>query len=223
MEQTNEGSKFCYKSTNVKDSSYTFDCDNVVYSKLIVSSKQVKNSEWVKHSEVVTNSLYVQNSSSVRDSTYVMNSSSIVEASQILRCNDCNMSFALIDCKAARDSKFCYCSEDILDCTCSAFLKNCTHCIFSSGLSNESYMVFNQKVSPNRFSEIREIMDYKFGDLWNLETVNIVSKDGGNLVQKAFYDTMFDALGADFFGWLGSLPEYDENVFIRLFFRRYKS
>jgi len=156
-------------------------------------STVVHRSEDVYYSERVTGYC-----SDVIDSLRCQKSSQLFEC---IQCVGCHISSFLFFCSDTRDSHYC------IDC------QGCHDCLFSHNLRNGSYMVHNQKVSPEEFRRIKEeTLNGRFSTLqknlvqlqtvWNetlwknLNNVNAEDCTGDGLVNCACCHQCFGSFNA---------------------------
>lgn len=79
-----------------------------------------------------------QESKNSADTSYCVNVELCYET---INCHGCYHSFYLVGCRLATD---CYFSYD---------LNNCNHCLFSSGLRNKEYYIFNQPYTKETYEK----------------------------------------------------------------------
>lgn len=196
-----------FYSSNVKNSSYVSNSTHVIDSKEIYSAKDIINCDDVWSSFNVKNSRLIGLS---KDITF---SSNVISSNLIDWSSFCLHSSSLKECG------FIYQSSNLNDCFLSGFLTNCNHCICCSNIKDKEYCVFNQKVSPQVFEDLREIFLFKIQD----EKPTFIKKEGQwhNIIQYVYsnrYDGIFSGLSDDLYGWIGTLPNYTLELFIQIFF-----
>ena len=230
-----EKSKHVWESSKVYNSEVVFKSNHVDGSKFIFNSENITESTHVFNNSLgISFSSEVVNSINVDNSSLVYESSKISVSNEILRSKRISWSDVILYSSDISDSKFIYQSEELTNCYFCGFCKRCKNCIFCDGIEDEEYMIFNQKVSPKDFSEILEQLLNKI-TLNEVELVkeeypqengliSIVNKNSMRYIERynisPRYDSVFDNLLPNFYGWVGSLPNYSEDVFINLFFRK---
>lgn len=205
--------KVVIRSSYVNDSSYVFDSHNVNDAHFIYRSYSVSLSNNVNGSEDVDSSSVVVHSEGVRDSTEICDSDYVNWSRNILFCSN-------ID-----DSQFIYHSNNLVDCYFCGFVQNCNHCMFCSGIEGRSYYIFNKPVDIKTFEALKQILLLNLND----EYSTFISLDGDEVLNgdKRFifnlrYDSVFNGLSDEFFGWVGTLPNYSDEKFLNLFFKERK-
>ncbi len=83
----------------------------------------------------------IQASRNCADCTFCEN---VELCTEMLNCYCCYNSSYLVNCRSSRD---CYFSYD---------LSNCSHCLFSSGLRNKEYYIFNKAYSKEEYEKYRQ-------------------------------------------------------------------
>ena len=197
------------RSSNVKDSSFIFESQNVFMGKDVYNSMNINSSANIFHSNNVKDSTKIIESHDVSDSISILRSSMIKWSSII-------MNSFLID-----GSEYIYKSENLNDCYFCGFCKNCKHCLFCSGLDGADYMIFNQKVSISEFELWRE----KLLIALEFESSKFIKIDASkHTVDERFevskrFDSIFEGLSSNFYGWTNSVLNYNEDIFLAIFFR----
>lgn len=220
---------------------------NILYSDHILRSHDVEDSYWIYNSNNIINSKYVNNGEKVIDSKEIMSSIDIVQSENIVNSKNINDSNRVADseniktsqdiinsyhiswskdinsCSNLEESSFCYKCRDLNDCFFCGFVTNSKHCMFCNNISNAEYQIFNQQVSKEKYEEINEALWLQLSN----ENVHLIDIDETKHIYSRFsydyrFDRMFEQLSEDFYGWVGSLPQYDEQIFLLLFFTTLK-
>lgn len=215
------------------------DSERVVRSKSITSSHDIFNSTVVTDSAYITDSLAVFNSNNILGSEDVVNSSNVfnseyVEESQkiimskgvhysdsILNSHEVGYCSNLLNCTDLLNTIYCYNSQNVENSAFCGYCCDCKNCLFSLGLHGESYCIFNQHVSIDEWEKFNEILKMALQS----ESSTFIKINPFLVVTAARFqysfrlDSLFDGLSQNFFGWVGTLPNYNEKIFLDLFFR----
>lgn len=211
------------RSFKVKDSNWIYNsntienCNYVGNSEQIYNSNEITNSIDINSCENIANSKNIKYSTNVADSDNISSSQNIINSSYINWCNIINSCFLLNDCQ------FMYKSRNSKDCYFCGFVENSNHCIFCSNLSDAEFQIFNKQVTQEEFEKIKEILLFQLQN----EDVNLMDINSKGHLENHFsyelrFDKMFEKLSDQFYGWVGSLPQYDEQLFLLLFFTALK-
>lgn len=218
--RVDEGSRNIWYSKGVENSS------NLMRSSYVVNSSNVRDSEDVSDSQ------FIFNSSSVHDSRNVSDSENITDSDTVLKSRDVSMSEQVARSKSIdwcdnifwsarlRGCSFIYQSEDLNTSHFCGFMKNSDHCLFCSGLENKSYYIFNEEVTPREFEEVLNTLL----EMLPIEDAHMIRvNDDKYIATERFdfcprYDSVFDGLSKEFYGWVGTLPNYSDDKFLTLFF-----
>lgn len=200
-----------YNSTHIENCSYISNCENVVNSVEIVNSIDITDSKNVINSKII------KYSTNVADSDNIFNSENVLNSSYINWSKCINSSLLLDECQ------FCYKSRDCKDCYFCGFVEGGRHCIFCNNLSNAEYQIFNQPVTPAEFERVKEILLFQLQSE-NVDLMNIEPKRHLNsrFSYDLRFDRMFEQLSDTFYGWVGQLPQFNEQIFLLLFFTTLK-
>lgn len=235
-----------YFSLNKEEYKKYEELCNLVNSKHILASHNIENCEFVANSSYVSDSKYVFNSTNVHDSRQVysgveiksskninlcvrvnnsdriINSDDVVDSFQVVGSNLITWCKQILDSFIARDCDFIYRGNNIEDCYFCGFIKNSKHCIFCFGIENEEYCIFNEKVDRALFEQIKEQLLFEL----EAETPTFVQINGDKkareeerFVYNHRYDSIFNGLSKEFYGWISTIPYYDDDKFLSLFFR----
>ena len=204
-------SNWVYNSTDVQNSNY------VGHGEKVIDSTEVANSIDIKRSNNIINSKNIGYSENVADSDNIYNSENVINSSYINWCGVINSSFMLDDCQ------FMYKCRNTKDSYFCGFVENSNHCIFCNNIHDAEYQIFNKQVTEEEFNRVKEILLIQL----QAENVDLLNVNEKNHLDARFsydlrFDRMFEKLSEQFYGWVGSLPEYDEQVFFLLFFTTLK-
>lgn len=209
-----------HESTEVVNSDFVYKSEFVEDSQSVSNSKRVKSGHIVQNSEDVSNSTHIFDSRRVRKSDYIYKSVNVESSRDVAYSAAVAWSEVILSSNTVEDSTLIYRCNNVLACLCSGFLENCTNCIFCSCLKDKELYVFNQKVSHERFDSIVETFLFKFKNEIEHSYLLEYDKSTGKVELNGRYDDMFDALGTEFFDWVSSLEEFNEDVFTQVFLRR---
>lgn len=204
-------SNWVYKSNNIIDSNYISNSEDVK------KSNEIKSSITVNSSENIINSKNISYSQNIADSNNILTSNNIINSSNIKWSQIINSSHDLEECN------FCYKSDNLNECSFCGFVTNSKHCLFCNNISDTDYQIFNKTVTWQEFERVKKELEIKLES----ETVDLLNiKEDKHLDNRFSYDLrfdrMFEKLSEDFYGWVSSLPYYDEQIFLLLFFTTLK-
>lgn len=216
-----KNSKHCFSSENVNN------CIVVAESKYVSDSEYVRESTNVKKSENIYGSRAIEFSKNIRNSVMVEHSDTVVESSgvwhseRIRHSSSIQWSHDILNSSSIQESGYIYQSDDLSDCWFGGFMKNCEHCLFCSDIRDKEYCIFNKQVSEEEFEKVKE--DLVFNLLAENSDFIRINKEEYDPVKRFIIngrlDGVFDGLSPEFFGWIGSLEEYDEDIFFQIFFK----
>ncbi len=112
-----------------------------------------ENCDYANFTNYSRNSYLVFGCYAVEDCAYNWRSHNSVQCLECVQIDRCEYCFECIDCT---DSYNLFFSQDCSNCSDSAFLYDCKsskNCLFSSGLRNAEYYIFNKKLSPQDFEQ----------------------------------------------------------------------
>ena len=232
FEFTEEECQRYFEICKVKDSKNIWGSYEVSNSRFIGNSKRVEDSQYVYNSNQVKNSQYifssvdVKNSSnlllsrSVSNSNKVLNSELVKFSEQIQLSEDINWSKNIIYSKHINESSFIYKGEDVLNCHFCGFGTKITNCLFCIGIEGSSFKIFNKPIVSKDFYKIQEELTFMLQqENSQFITIDHTKIDMGRFIQKYRLDDIFIGLSSNFYGWISTLPNYDEEVFLSLFFK----
>lgn len=206
-------------STNVVDSKSIGASEQITRSFFIQNSVHVSDSEFVFGSKDIARSKEIFNCFKVDDSNTVINSKYISDSDNILNSNNVEWSSYVTASKEVTDSSLIYNSKNVKNCKIGGFLTNCDHCLFCIGLKDKDYYVFNQPVEKITYEEIA----YQLEIILLNETHSFIDVDPQIYTPTGRYkysnapDAVLSGLSPQFYGRIGKMPLYDENVFLQLF------
>ena len=206
-----KSSGWVYNSHSIDSCQYISNCENTARSNEVINSIDVNDSE------NIINSKNINFSKNVADSDNISNSNNVINSSYINWCDVINSSLLLDDCQ------FMYKSRNSQDCYFCGFVENSKHCIFCNNISNAEYQIFNKVVTHSEFERVKEMLLLQL----QTETVDLLNVNPKYHLNNRFsydlrFDRMFEQLSDSFYGWVGSLPQYDEQLFLLLFFTSLK-
>ena len=222
------------KRCNIDElSEFVWDSTSVTNSRAVSDSSSISNSSFIWLSKLITDSENVYNSTDVEDSTDIYYSEGILKSNRIVKSKNIKYSDMILmsntvewsnNISYSSDvdySKFVYKSNNVYECFFSGFLRNCNHCICCNNLVNKEFYVFNESVTPVEFMRVEEELNSKLA----LETSTFISVNKQihreNRVKYDFrLDDIFDGLSEDFYGYIGTILNYNEADFLSIFFRR---
>lgn len=216
-----ESSKRVLYSSLVRDSEDIISCTSIEDTKVAINSSNVKNSLFIYNSRDIKDSDNIYNCERVRRSHLILDSQDIVKSRQVARSNLITYGECITNSFLLEDCQHIYFSDNLYDCWLSGFLKNSKHCICCFGLKDSDYYIFNEKVDPVEFERIKEELHYRLTS----ENPTFVQFDQkSRLPEERFhadtrFDSVFEGLSADFYGWLSTLPNYSEEAFLNVFFK----
>jgi hypothetical protein len=208
-------------SQEVKNSKNLYLCDNVSNSSFVRNSDDVYDSTDVYNSSCIKNSKDVAHSTDIRNSRSIIESQSVNFSNNVARSNQITWSNNILNCSHLDDCSFNYMSNDLIDCHFCGFVNNSRRCLFCTGIEGEEYYIFNKEVSPAEYEEFKEVLLSKIED----ETSKMIIIDSSkHLSEERFrlnrrFDSIFNGLTKEFYGWVGTAPNYSDDVFLNLFFR----
>ena len=204
-------SNWIYNSENIKNSNFVSNSENVL------GSSEIKSAINVVGGTDIINSKDIKYSVSIADSDNISASHDIINSSYIDWSNIINSSSNLKDCE------FCYKSQNLQDCHFCGFVTNSKHCIFCNNITDSEYQIFNKSVTINEFELVKSALSFQL----DAEKVHLINIDENRHLDARFsydlrFDRMFEQLSENFYGWVGSLPQFDEQIFLLLFFTTLK-
>jgi len=227
-----EKQKFC-EVLSLTDSENVWNSKHIENSKAIMESRYVSDSFNVRFSSDISNSNHVFRSSNVDDSNdvvgseYVSGSELVVESENISMSEQvANSSRAtwcenIMFCDNLEDCGFAYKSSNLKSSFFCGFMKDSDHCLFCSGLEGKKYFIFNEEVEKEVFARIMdELRERLQGEEPRMiEVLNDQFMADKRISCGRRFDNVFRGLSEDFYGWVGTLPNYSDDKFIELFFK----
>ena len=227
-----EYAAYC-KCCRIKDCENVWDCTLSTNSKNLFHSYDIVNSSFIRDSSYIcsSNNIYntisakfsnnIVHSSSIKNSNIIVESQEIDDSDNIARSNNISWSSVILNSARLNECSYTYMSQDLIDCHFCGFMKNSRHCMFCVGLEDKEYYIFNQQVTPMEYERIKE----KLVSILEEETSKMIRVDESkHTAEERFklnrrFDSVFNGLSSDFYGWVGTLPNYSDNAFVDLFFR----
>ena len=201
-------SEYVSASSNVTKSENVFDGENISYSNHIYTCADVSNSSDIVFSRHVSKS------------QFIFNSENIEFSHDVFRGSDIKWSNFISFCERVEDSSFVYRSNDCYRSHFLGFSSRCTNCLFSTNLQGAEWFIFNEPVAIKDYVRVEEEMNWKLDEVTD-HIAKVDPKVSSAVKRYTGYnrlDAIFDVLGAEFFGWVGTLPNYSEEKFLNLFF-----
>ena len=210
-----------WDSCSVLNSNNLFNSYNVEDSNFIRDSEDVKISADIYNSTSVNNSADVAHSSGINRSLIVVESQNVEFSRRVARSHNIKWSEVILNSSNLDGCNYVYMSQDLIDCSFCGFMKNSRHCMFCVGLEDKEYYIFNKPVSQKEY----EIVKDKLVALLEEEKSTMIRvNDSKHTAEERFelnrrLDSIVNGLSKEFFGWVGTLPNYSDNIFLDLFFR----
>lgn len=222
------------KKFSIDNNSFNvFESVNIHFSKNITLSTEVEDSYNIVNSKEVLGSSYIydsqkiQKSNNIYNSNNVKNSSKIINSFDVDRSNDVFLSKSISESDIIshsaniQKSGYIYKSENLEDSYFCGFCKRVKHCLFCLGVEDKEYMIFNQEVPPQDFFQWKEELFFSLNgerkDFIEIHPLEKLKND--RFSYNGRLDAIFEGLSRNFYGWISSLPNYSEDVFLGLFFR----
>ena len=222
-----------FELCGVENCERVWDSTNITNSKDISNSKDVKDSLYVRDSETVENSSDIYNSINIQNSNNVLVSENITDSYKIVTSTNTSFSEEIFTSDAIywskyiafstniEDSEYLYVSKDSRNCFLSGFLNGCDNCLLCYGLHGVSNYIFNQEVTYADFQKWKEkIMFYLYKENCKLIKLDYSQHNTDRFSVDTKITSIFKDLSQDFFGQLGTIPFYNEEIFLNLFFLR---
>lgn len=215
-------SKNIYTSALVNGSKYVVNSADINYSEMIHNSKDIYYSKFVYDARDVKDSTDVWESQGVYDSNKVMLSKGVFNSEDIIYSQNVSWSQVINNSQNIEGAKAIYKSNNITNSFFCGFCNNLNNSLFCLGLEGKNYQIFNKEVEPSVFEQIREELLARLQS----EDFNFISVNPSGYYPEDRYKTsvrfdhMFENLSSEFYGWVSTLPNYSEELFLSLFFRR---
>lgn len=207
-------SKDICNSYNIWASGDISNSSNIRYSYRVIDSNHIFRSKSIGGCK------NVYKSNDVIDSTCVIESSDVRASEQVVRSNDVEWSENILLSFGIQDCGFVYQSSNLKDSYFCGFVNNSSHCLFCSGIKNKEYCVFDEEVDPQTFAMIMDELHERLNtEVTRMVEVNENKHTGSERLKfTPRFDSVFYGLSSDFYGWIGTLPNYTDDKFISLFF-----
>ena len=214
-----KGCKYIWDSTKIENSSYIYNSNNVLNSKYVRGSLNIYDSTDIYESDNVQDCENIFNSKNVENSQLVMLSNDIEYSSNIFNSANISWSKMILHSSEIEESNYIYGSQFLQNCHFSGFLKHCNNCLFCYGLKDADTFIFNQPVTFNEFEYWKE----KLIGILNLENEEFIQikenvHDSERFSVNTKLNSLFNSLSKDFFGWISTVLNYNEDLFLDLFF-----
>lgn len=222
-----------FELCRVENSERVWDSTNILNSKDVSNSVDVKDSLYVRDSDTVENSSDIYSSINIINSNNVLGSENINDGYKVISSTNISTSEEIFNCDAIywskniafstniEDSEYLYVSRDSRNCFLSGFLNGCDNCLLCYGLRGVSNYIFNQEVTYAEFQKWKEkIMFYLYKENCKLIRLDYIYHNTNRFSVDTKVTSIFKDLSKDFFGHLGTIPYYNESIFLDLFFLR---
>ena len=211
-----------YNSKLVNGSKYIVNSEEVNYSELVHESQGIYYSKFVYNSREVKNSVDVWESSGVYDSNKIMLSENVFDSQDVIYSQDVSWSQVINNSQSIEGSKAIYKSNNITNSFFCGFCNNLENSLFCLGIDGKNYQIFNKDVNPAVFERVREeLLSKLLSEEFNFISVNSAGYYPEDRYKTSVrFDHMFENLSSEFYGWVSTLPNYSEDLFLSLFFRR---
>lgn len=231
---TKEEVEIYNKRCNIdENSSLIWESHDIEFSKDIARSSDIRDSTHVKDSVKVDKSNDIYSSSNVQRSENIILGENVKRSSCLISCknasnstnafaaNDISWSNNIMSSKSIEESSFIYSSENLEDCFFCGFCENLKHCLFCLGLTEGEYMIFNEEVSPEEFMDWKEelllVLSAEKSEFIKINYQNHVQEK--RLTFSSRFDSIFNGLSKKFYGWVGNVINFSDDLFLGLFFR----
>lgn len=210
-----------WDSSNIANSKNLFNSYNVEDSNFVRDSEDVGISSNIYNSTSVNNSCEVAHSNDINRSAIIIESQNVEYSCNIARSHDIKWSKVVLNSSNLDGCNYVYMSQDLIDCSFCGFMKNSRHCMFCVGLEDKEYYIFNKPVSQKEY----ELIEDKLVALLEAEESTMIRlNESKHTAEERFelnrrLDSIVNGLSKEFFGWVGTLPNYSDDVFLDLFFR----
>lgn len=211
-----------YNSELVNGSSYIVNSINVNFSELVHNSQNVSYSKFIYNADEIRDCADVWESNNIDNSNKIMLSQNVSNSEDVIYSQDVYWSQVINNSQNIEGAKAIYKSNNITNSFFCGFCNDLENSLFCLGINGKNYQIFNKDVNPQIFEETREIL---LARLQN-EDFNFISINPSGYYPEDRYKTsvrfdhMFENLSSEFYGWISTLPNYSEEVFLSLFFRR---
>ena len=216
-----DNSRYIWYSNDVSNSTGLMCAHHVNNSSFIHDSFQIDNSNHIYNSNHISNCNNVAHSTNITNSNKILESHDISESNDVARSNLISWSSAILNSFLLEDCSFIYKSDNLKDCHFCGFMKNAKHCLFCTELKDVEYYIFNHEVSPSIYEKYREELllqlQAETPSMINISNTKHTAEERIKL--SARFDNIFNGLSDIFYGWIGTLPNYSDEVFINLFFK----
>ena len=214
-------SRYIWYSNDVSNSTGLMNAHHVNNSSFVRDSFQINNSNHIYNSNNISNCDDIAHSTNIKDSNKILESHDIAESNDVARSNFVSWSSAILNSLLLEDCSFIYKSDNLNDCHFCGFIKNSKHCLFCTELKDKEYYIFNHEVSPTVYEKYREELLLQLQAetpcMINVFSTKYTAEERFELSTR--FDTVFNGLSDAFYGWIGTLPNYSDEVFINLFFK----
>lgn len=209
-------------SNTIKNSKHIWGSANVTDSQYIIDSTNVWDSTHIYESDEITRSIETWRSFKISNSKFIFNCHDIDNSQGILNSANVKNSTNIQDGFVVEDSQFCS-GAVLFNCYFCTESEDLTNAMFCTGLeSAKPFQIFNQPIDQFEWQDLREELEFRLLVESNPSFFTI--KSHLNSVPLYRYTlneapgAIFSGLSKDFFGWVGTLPHYSEELFLKIFF-----
>ena len=217
-----EDSKYTFNSSNIKKSNFIFDSTSVEESDYVIGSNNIKDSNNINNSLDVFRSENIYKSAHIKNSEKVIGSENISTSFNIVNSKNITWGNCIINSSNIDEGEYLYKCDKLVGCEFCGFVTNSENCLFCYGVDSTRNQIFNQEVDLQEFDRIKEELLYRLG----LENPTFIQIDNSMPIvfpNSRFnytyrFDGVFNGLSDEFYGWISTIPQYNEDIFINLFF-----
>lgn len=215
-----EQSRHIYGSTDIKCSSRVVDSNDVSESRMVRYSTHVDYSNYIYNSKDILHSNHVVGSEDVKDSNFIFDSQYVTMSENIVQCKAVDYAKLLMYCEDMMNCAYLVKSAHCEDCMFGNFLTDCKNCLFCSGLTEKEFYIFNTEVTAAQFYSVRAALD-EFLATEDNNFVTVAPKDytSNRYSYSMRFDSIYEGLTPNFYGWVGTIPQFNEDVFLNVFFK----
>ena len=211
-----------YRSSRITNCSHISSCDNIQDSNYVFDSFDVTDSSFIYKSDDIHRSIEIWDSFTIQDSRYIFSSDHIENSKAIAHCANIKDGLNLQETYRAVNAKFCFESSDLIDCSFCTQSYDLTNAMFCTEVSNLDFAIFNQKISSQEYEAIHEDLEFRLL-MENSPSFYTVKRQILSIPDARYQlnygpGAVFSGLSKNFFGWIGTLPNYSEELFLKIFF-----
>lgn len=213
-------SNFWY-STHIKQSSNIYNSFNIYFSNFVRNSNDISVGSYIYNAQTIRSSTNIAYSTTISNSHRIIESQKIDDSEDVARSNNISWSKVILNSSQLKDCNYIYKSDNLVDCHFCGFTRNSRHCLFCVGLENKEYYIFNEPVSQLEYERTKEILLSKLEEekssMIRINENKYTAEERFKLNKR--FDSIFNGLSSSLYGWIGTLPNYSDDVFVDIFFR----